>query len=375
MVSVVSVGCGAPKLGMGWYHLTQLLEEPSVRVRAVVEPWFLGPGIDAPGAQAFRRFREDVQSEHPEVNFLAAVEDLPDFSDTSVAGGAPTLAVIASRTCDALGLFRAVCNKGVTHVYVEKPGAETAEQLKEMQEIAASSNVAVLVGYNKNVSQYIQDALAEIDKSPAPLAVTLEHNNPFKPGNELMDFAGGPGGEGLVHNMFCHELALAVSFFGLTCDSIQSLTLDAVRSELFHLPDGRTDWQSLAFRVALTGEASRNLTFFADRCGGNFSCVHLGDAGTDRRSFRLPSTEHETWVETMREKDSEIRGYFLLQSPDYRRLKRRFIDHILEGEPGVPHGAVDLAGALEVLRLADLIAPLVKDLWTGGEPWQWFRKH
>jgi predicted dehydrogenase len=37
----------------------------------------------------------------------------------------------------------------VTHVYLEKPGAENAAQLSSMRELAAERGVAVVIGYNK----------------------------------------------------------------------------------------------------------------------------------------------------------------------------------------------------------------------------------
>ena len=108
--------------------------------------------------------------------------------------------------------------------------------------VPVTSGVAVLVGYNKNVAQYMREALAALtarreagqvwlrvsrhraadlraqdaapcaqDAAPwaqaaAPCAqvaplVTLEHCNAFKPGQELVDFLAGPGGEGMLHNM------------------------------------------------------------------------------------------------------------------------------------------------------------------------------
>ena len=54
---VVLVGCGCPKRGMGWYHLTQLVEMPNVCMKAVVEPWYLGAGGSAPGAAEFMEMK------------------------------------------------------------------------------------------------------------------------------------------------------------------------------------------------------------------------------------------------------------------------------------------------------------------------------
>lgn len=44
-LDVVLVGCGLPKRGMGWYHLTQLLDMKNVNVVGVVEPFFMNPNL------------------------------------------------------------------------------------------------------------------------------------------------------------------------------------------------------------------------------------------------------------------------------------------------------------------------------------------
>ena len=61
-VDVVLVGCGCPKRGMGWYHLTQLLEMPNVVMKAVVEPFYLGPGGSAPGAKEFMEMKTEYEA-------------------------------------------------------------------------------------------------------------------------------------------------------------------------------------------------------------------------------------------------------------------------------------------------------------------------
>ena len=71
--------------------------------------------------------------------------------------GAPVLALVAGRTCDAPSIFDALCEKGVTHIYLEKPGADSAARLEAMRLKAKAHGVAVLVGYNKNVAQYMTE--------------------------------------------------------------------------------------------------------------------------------------------------------------------------------------------------------------------------
>merc|ERR1712014_55097 len=146
--------------------------------------------------------------------------------------------------------------------------------------------------------------------------------------------------------MGCHEMALAVTFFGLQCDNVESVTLDESRSELITLDNGNTDWPSLAFRIKL--KSGNDLNFFADRCRGNFSKVHIG-SGDNRCGFTMPSPEHAALVEKQQAADPDIRPYFLLRSPDYKRLKSLLVEHISAAKSGLPAEVASLDYAVEVL--------------------------
>ena len=371
-LDVVLVCCGEPKKSMGWFHLTQLLADERVTVSAVVEPWFLGPGAEKPGADKFAELRASTEG----VLFCSSIDEVPQRVDQA----APRLFLLAGRTCDAPRLFAAAIERGASHVYIEKPGAETAADLETMQQLADAKGVQVVVGYNKNVAAYAREACAvlrERQDGDGPLPqVTLEHCNAFAPGDELNDFLRGPGGEGMLHNMCCHELALAATLFGVECTRLRRVTLDPQRSELVELGEGRADWQRVTFRMELDAHASppagcvplTELTLTADRCGGNFSRIRLsdkaeGEAGGEAPAvsdFRLPTVEQEARILEAQAADPEIRPYFLQQAPDYERLKSVFVGHILDGKPGIPTGVVGLDGAIEALRLADLLKGVLK---------------
>lgn len=94
-LDVAVVCCGQPKLSMGWFHLTQLLDEPSVNVCAVVEPFFLGAGKDSAGAAKFSEMRASLGETHPGISFYATAEELPTRTERT-----PMLALIAGRTCE-----------------------------------------------------------------------------------------------------------------------------------------------------------------------------------------------------------------------------------------------------------------------------------
>ena len=49
-----------------------------------------------------------------------------------------------------------VIEAGATHVFLEKPGAPSVAELQEMRAYAASKGVPVYMGYNKNVTPYVQ---------------------------------------------------------------------------------------------------------------------------------------------------------------------------------------------------------------------------
>jgi predicted dehydrogenase len=133
-VRVVVFGCGTPQLSMGWFHLTQLVEMPLARCVAVVEPFHLGDGNSN---KAFERFRAELRTSHPDLEFYASLEALPPLHTDA---GSNVLALIAARTADAPACFAAALAKGATHIYLEKPGATSAQQLAEMRAEAHSYN-------------------------------------------------------------------------------------------------------------------------------------------------------------------------------------------------------------------------------------------
>lgn len=381
-VDVVLVCCGAPKLSMGWFHLTQLLAQPErVKVSAVVEPFFLGAGKGKPGSDGF----DEIVKSNPEVKFCGSVAEVPAATGTA---GAPRMFLIAGRTCDAKRLFMEALEADATHIYIEKPGGESAAQVCEMRDAAAARNVAVVVGYNKNVAAYAREALGVLtsDQASSPLPhVTLEHCNDFPTGEPLLAFLKGPGGEGMLHNMCCHELALACTLFGVRADRVTSITLDPAASELIDLGDGRSDWSRVRFTLHMSPAPADapppqpgsvrvdELTFRADRCGGNFSRITLADpnTGASASEYRLPSAEHEAWMLKAQKADPAIRPYFLQQAPDYEALKNAFLTHIASAKPGVPEGVVGLQGAIDALTLADLLVPAIKQCWAAKGSWTW----
>ena len=219
---VVVVGAGHPLRSMGWQHMANVVEGHCGRcyVSDVVEPYFLSAAAATdPAAAEFERERQALPSRawegQPPIRWHASCDELPELG-----GGGPVLAVCAVRTRDAADALRQLCEKGVTHVYLEKPGAESAAQLAAIRDVTEAHGVQVTMGFNKNVSDYVQRSLsAAAARPPATAAaeggaaVTLLQMNDYKP--EELDECFERNSEGMLRNMAIHELALAVTYWGL----------------------------------------------------------------------------------------------------------------------------------------------------------------
>ena len=140
VVDVVVVGMGLPKRGMGWYHLTQLLEHPDlkslVRVIGVVEPFFLNDELCKDVPQVFTDYVKATESDV--TKFVKSFDELPEF-------GEKTLCLIAGRTGDNPRFFSECVQKGAKYIYLEKPGAPTVKELEEMKALADEKGVKVRI--------------------------------------------------------------------------------------------------------------------------------------------------------------------------------------------------------------------------------------
>jgi predicted dehydrogenase len=169
-LNVVIVGCGMPKRGMGWYHLTQLMDMPNANVVAVVEPFFLNNSLCPSPPEQFTVLVKQLEAAG--VTCTDCVSKLPQFTKD-------TMCLIAGRTPDNPKLFQKCVDHGATVIYLEKPGAPTVDELQSMHDLAARKGVKVYLGYNKNVTSYVQKALA-LAKTVDNSKVTFCHNNSYK---------------------------------------------------------------------------------------------------------------------------------------------------------------------------------------------------
>lgn len=136
---VILIGCGVPFTSVGAVHLRQLLEEPTISGRAhvvgVVEPFLLAPENAAKAEETgFADFQGRVARDHPDVVFAPSIATL---GSRAHAGERPCIAFVATRTLDVPKHIDALiannAQLGVTHLYLEKPGAIDVPTLKHLK--------------------------------------------------------------------------------------------------------------------------------------------------------------------------------------------------------------------------------------------------
>jgi len=231
---VALVGCGMPGRGMGWYHAKQILDGdvPSAKLTDIVEPWFLGGGADGPGGAEFAAFKAEV--EPTGVRFHSSIADMPKPDGKMMA-------MVCTRTADMPGYVDDLVAHGVSHVFLEKPGAPTVEELGRMKDDAAAKGATIWMGFNKNVTKYVTKGREALAKVPGG-DFTLVHHNAYK-ADELAE-CFERNAEGMLKNMAIHELALACQFWGMRASNITDVEPHPEGCEVLTL-DGRTDFAKI----------------------------------------------------------------------------------------------------------------------------------
>ena len=132
---VALVGCGMPGRGMGWYHAKQILDGdvPSATLTDIVEPWFLGGGADGPGGAEFAAFKKEHEGK---VRFHSSIADMPKPDGKMMA-------MVCTRTADMPGYVDELVDHGVSHVFLEKPGAPTVDELGRMKDDCAKKGATI----------------------------------------------------------------------------------------------------------------------------------------------------------------------------------------------------------------------------------------
>jgi predicted dehydrogenase len=353
---VILIGCGVPKRGMGWYHAKNMLDDqvPSAHLAAIVEPFFMGAGKDSPPGKAFNAWASEMEAAHG-TKICKGIDEL------TIKG--PTLALISGRTGDNPRLLKEVIAAGVTHVYLEKPGAPTVADLEDMIKYAKSKGVPVYMGYNKNVTPYVEKAIAAGKAHPGS-STTFIHNNAYT--TDVLGECFERNAEGMLKNMAIHELALLATYYGVTVENIASVVPDAEYSSCLTLtgPSGKefTDFAKVGFTI--TTKDGTTVTVKADRCGsttGGSSHAIVTKDGVVVSDTMTPDEEHAKYCAEEAKKDPEMMPYFALQHDDYITLKERATAHILSGASGAPEGMATIEIALETLKVAEYLKPLLTE--------------
>ena len=337
--------------GMGWYHLTQLLEMSRVNVTAVVEPFFMNEKLCPEPPAVFLELTHSLEAMGIETK--KSVDDLSVFTK-------PTMCLIAGRTAENPELFRQCVERGAQVIYLEKPGAPTVKELEDMRTLAEEKNVKVYLGYNKNVTPYVLNTIKVARETPNS-HVFFCHNNSYSTSDLPEVFARNS--EGMLKNMAIHELALLVMFFQVTVDNIEKFKVntDKLFSEQVTIwkpgtslpnPVYIVDFSRVAFKI--TTKAGTNVSLMADRCGGNVSFAVVKDVlGKEVKRFDYPDPETAALIDEKVAKDPQMMPYFLVQSDDYKELKDRVVNATLDSRSEGPEGVATITVGIEALKLAE----------------------
>ena len=250
-------------------------------------------------------------------------------------------------------LFQQCIDKGVQNIYLEKPGATSVGALEEMKAIADSKGVKVFLGYNKNVTDYVTQARDYEAKTPGA-TTTFIHNNAYRP--EELEECFSRNAEGMLKNMAVHELALLVTYYGVTSESIAEVT-PIPEDSCVQTLGGRTDFSKVAFTI--TTKAGKSITVKADRCGGSCSFASVQVKGVEVFRSMTPDAALKERVDRQQAADPSMMPYFFLQSGDYWTLKSRVLEHIAGGKPGGPEGIATIEIAIETLKVSEHLTPLL----------------
>jgi predicted dehydrogenase len=367
-ITVVLVGCGCPLRSMGWYHATQILlgrccRPLEAKLRYIVEPFYMtqmGSDIDPVGYKTFQTWKAEVEKEHG-VQFFASTKEVPTADDDNQQ----RLAIISARTSDNPKLFEGCVNDiGAKTIFLEKPGAPTVRELESMAQLAQDHGCRVFMGFNKNVSSYLTRARSFADGKSCE--ITFLHNNNYANTPEELSECFERNAEGMLKNMAIHELAILVTYYGVTVETIASVQADQAFSSCQTLTgpsSGKmyTDFDKLKFKITTTTTNGNTVCVAADRCGGDDSVAIVTDAasGNELARYTMPDEDAVRNIPVLKEQIPGAMPYFYAQDPDYLELKRRVILSCLDGSD--PEGVATIDIAINTLKVAEYLTPILQE--------------
>jgi predicted dehydrogenase len=185
-------------------------------------------------------------------------------------------------------------------------------ELEQMRDEAAAAQVAVLMGYNKNVCKYVRRARDYAAEHGGD--VTFVSNNTYTPEGLAECFERNA--EGMLKNMAIHELALLVSFYDVTVETIAECVADKEFSScqtLIGPSSGQefTDFDKIRFTITTT--SGKKVSVQADRCGGDTSYAKVEDAAVEVFRHSMPDEDDKANVTVL---EQEYPGAMVRGSTD-----------------------------------------------------------
>ena len=163
-----------------------------------------------------------------------------------------------------------------------------------------------------------------------------------------------------------HELALLATYWDVRVDTIASVVPDTSFSSCETLvgPSGSefTDFSKVGFTI--TTKSGQEITLKIDRCGsdaGGNSIAIVEQDGNEIFTAETPDVELSAKVDAAAKADPEMMPYFFLQSDDYVTLKEATASHTLERKQGAPEGIATIEVAIEALKLAEYLTPVLQE--------------
>ena len=318
----------------------------------------LAKKLDEAGYNAFHEWKAQVEDKYG-VKFYSTTAEVP-----SLAAGENRLGIISARTSDNPTLFAGCIGIGCQTVFLEKPGAPTVTELEKMRDAAKDAGCTVFMGFNKNVSAYLDLARGYAAKSDKKCDITFLHNNAYENNEKALAECFERNAEGMLKNMAIHELAILVTFYDVSVDSIASVEADKEFSSCKTLKgpsSGKdfTDFDKLKFKI--TTKAGVEVNVAADRCGGDDSVAIVTDADTGKELARytMPDEDTVSNIPNLEKKYPGAMPYFFTQDPDYLTLKVRVSKYCVDGTE--PKGVATIDVAIETLKVAEYLTPILQD--------------
>ncbi|CAB9497993.1 expressed unknown protein [Seminavis robusta] len=222
---------------------------------------------------------------------------------------------------------------------------------------------SVLMGFNKNVAKFSTKTMAAAAKGGI---VTFVHNNNYT--KDQLGECFERNSEGMLKNMAIHELALLVTFYGVTTDTIAEVVADKEYSSCQTLvgpSSGKefTDFDKLKFTIKT--KEGKQVSVAADRCGGDDSVGIVTDETTGKETFRysMPDEEDLANIPGLEKRCPGAMPYFYVQDPDYATLKERIAKNCFDGTPAEGVATIDVA--VETLKVAEYLTPLLQKQLLG----------